>query len=320
MIASRPHGRIYNCITETIGNTPLIRLNSVVDGAQATVVGKLETFNPLWSVKDRIGLAMVENAEREGKINKDTLIIEPTSGNTGIALAWVCARRGYRLVVTMPETMSVERRRLMEAFGAEVILTPGDQGMTGAVAKAEELQREHPNSFIPHQFRNKANPRCHGETTAEEIWTDTNGEVDILVAGVGTGGTISGISEVLKNRKPSFRAVAVEPKNNPLISQRMAGQQLTPGSHKIQGTGVPFVPDNLNVEIVDEVVHVTDEEAITMTRRLAREEAMLCGISSGAAVHAAVQVARRAENAGKLIVVILGDLGERYLSTSLYPN
>jgi cysteine synthase len=313
-------GRIYDDITQTIGNTPLVRLRRVVGDAKATVVGKLENFNPLWSVKDRIGVAMIDAGEREGKINKNTTVIEPTSGNTGIGLAFTCAARGYRLVVTMPETMSLERRRLLKAFGAEVVLTPGEKGMNGAIAKAEELLRTTPNSFMPQQFKNPANPEIHRQTTAEEIWRDTDGKADILVSGVGTGGTITGVAEVIKKRKPSFQAIAVEPTTSPVISQRRAGQELKPGRHKIQGIGAGFIPAILNVDIIDDVIKVDDEDAFKMARRLAREEGMLCGISCGAAAHAAVQVAHRPENAGKLIVVVLPDLGERYLSTPLYPE
>ena len=313
-------GRIFDDITQTVGGTPLIKLRRVVGDAKATVVGKLENFNPLWSVKDRIGVAMIDAAERDGKINKDTTIIEPTSGNTGIGLAFVCAARGYKLVVTMPETMSRERWRLLRAFGAEVILTPGEKGMSGAVSRAEELVRSTPNSYMPQQFKNPANPEIHRKTTAEEIWRDTDGKVDILVSGVGTGGTITGVSEVLKKRKPSFKAIAVEPVASPVISQTKKGQPLQPGRHKIQGIGAGFIPGVLNMDIIDEVVQVNDEDAFVMARRLAREEGMLCGISCGAAAHAAIQVAKRPENEGKLIVVVLPDLGERYLSTALYPE
>ncbi|MCS6977194.1 MAG: cysteine synthase A [Gemmatales bacterium] len=313
-------GRIYDNITQCIGHTPLVRLNRVVGDAKATVVAKMENFNPLWSVKDRIGVAMIEAAEREGKITKDTVIIEPTSGNTGIGLAFTCAAKGYKLIVTMPETMSIERRRLLKAFGAEVVLTPGDRGMPGAVAKAEELHRSMPNSFMPQQFKNPANPEIHRRTTAEEIWNDTQGKADILVAGVGTGGTITGVGEVIKKRKPSFKCIAVEPAASPVITQRKQGQPLQPGRHKIQGIGAGFIPDVLNLEIVDEVFQVKEEDAFEMARRLAREEGLLCGISCGAAAHAAVQVAKRPENAGKLIVVVLPDLGERYLSTPLFPE
>jgi cysteine synthase len=313
-------GRIYDDITQTVGNTPLIRLRRVVDGAKATVVGKLENFNPLWSVKDRIGVAMIDAAEREGKVNKETTIIEPTSGNTGIGLAFTCAARGYKLVVTMPETMSLERRRLLKAFGAEVVLTPGEKGMNGAIAKAEEMLRTVPNSFMPQQFKNPANPEIHRQTTAEEIWHDTDGKVDILVSGVGTGGTITGVSEVIKKRKPSFKAIAVEPVTSPVITQKMNNQPLAPGRHRIQGIGAGFIPGVLNMSIIDEVIQVKDDDAFEMARRLAREEGMLCGISCGAAAYAAVQVAKRPENAGKLIVAVLPDLGERYLSTPLFPE
>ena len=313
-------GRIYDDITQTVGNTPLIKLRRVVGDSKATVVGKLENFNPLWSVKDRIGEAMISAGERDGKIKAGTTIIEPTSGNTGIGLAFVCAARGYKLMVTMPETMSLERRRLLKAFGAEVVLTPGEKGMNGSIARAEELLREIPNSFMPQQFNNPANPEVHRRTTAEEIWRDTDGKVDILVSGVGTGGTITGVSEVIKKRKPSFKAIAVEPTNSPVITQKMKGEELKPGRHKIQGLGAGFIPGVLNVKIIDEVILVDDEDCFKMARRLAKEEGMLCGISCGAAAHAAVQVAHRPENAGKLIVVVLPDLGERYLSTALYPE
>jgi len=313
-------GRIYDDITQTIGNTPLIRLRRVVGDAKATVVGKLENFNPLWSVKDRIGVSMIDAGERDGKINKSTTIIEPTSGNTGIGLAFCCAARGYKLVVTMPETMSLERRRLLKAFGAEVVLTPGEKGMNGAIAKAEELLRTTPNSFMPQQFNNPANPEIHRKTTAEEIWRDSDGKADILVSGVGTGGTITGVGEVIKKRKPSFKTIAVEPVTSPVITQQMNGQPLQPGRHRIQGLGAGFIPAVLNLKIIDEVIQVKDDDAFDMARRLAREEGMLCGISGGAATHVAVQVAKRAENAGKLIVVVLPDLGERYLSTPLFPE
>ncbi|HEV3117174.1 MAG TPA: cysteine synthase A [Gemmataceae bacterium] len=313
-------GKIYDDITQCIGHTPLIRLRRVVGDVKATVVAKPESFNPLWSVKDRIGVSMIDAAEREGKVNKNTTIVEPTSGNTGIGLAFTCAARGYKLVVTMPETMSLERRRLLKAFGAEVVLTPGDKGMNGAIAKAEEILKSTPNSFMPQQFKNPANPEIHRKTTAEEIWTDSEGKVDILISGVGTGGTITGVSEVIKKRKPSFKAIAVEPVASPVITQKMQGQELKPGKHKLQGIGAGFIPAILNLDIVDEVIQVKDEDAFEMARRLAREEGMLCGISSGAAVVAALQVARRPENAGKLIVVVLPDLGERYLSTPLYPE
>jgi len=313
-------GKIYDSITETIGHTPLVRFRRIVGDAKATVVGKLENFNPLWSVKDRIGVSMIEAAEREGKITKDTTIVEPTSGNTGIALAFTCAAKGYKLIVTMPETMSLERRRLLKAFGADIHLTPGDKGMNGAIAKAEELLRSIPNSFMPQQFKNPANPEIHRRTSAEEIWNDTNGQVDMLVSGVGTGGTITGVSEVIKKRKPSFKAIAVEPVTSPVITQKMQGQEMKPGRHKIQGIGAGFVPAVLNLDVVDEVIQVKDDDAFEMARRLAREEGMLCGISGGAAAHVAVQVAQRPESAGKLIVAVLPDLGERYLSTTLFPE
>jgi cysteine synthase A len=318
-LAQAFRGRIYDDITQTIGHTPLVRLRRVVGDAKATVVAKLESFNPLWSVKDRIGVAMINAAERDGKINKDTTVIEPTSGNTGIGLAFTCAARGYKFIATMPETMSLERRRLLKAFGAQVVLTEGAKGMKGAIAKAEELLRTIPNSFMPQQFDNPANPEVHRRTTAEEIWADTDGKADMLVSGVGTGGTISGVGSVLKKRKPSFRCVAVEPAKSPVITQKMQGQELKPAGHKIQGLGAGFIPKVLNVEVVDEVIRVEEEAAFETARRVAREEGMLCGISGGAAVWAAAQVARRPDSAGKLIVVVLPDLGERYLSTPLYP-
>jgi cysteine synthase len=306
--------RIHSSIIDTIGDTPLVRLNRVTAGARATVAAKLETFNPLGSVKDRIGASMIAAAEREGRINPDTIFLEPTSGNTGIALAAVCAVRGYRCVLVMPETMSVERRALLKAFGAELILTPGPEGMPGAVRKAEEMAAADQRYFIPQQFQNPANPDIHRRTTAEEIWQDTDGEVDVLVSGVGTGGTVTGVAEVLKSRKPSFRAIAVEPAASPVLS---GGQR---GAHPIQGIGAGFVPDVLRTELLDEIIQVANQDAITMTRRLAREEGILAGISSGAAAWAAVQVARRAENAGRLVVVVLPDTGERYLSTPTFEE
>jgi len=305
---------IYTDITKTVGNTPLVRLNHITAGAKAQIVAKLESRNPVGSVKDRIGVAMIDDAEKKGLISKDTVIIEPTSGNTGIALAFVCAARGYRLILTMPETMSVERRQLLTIFGAELVLTPGPGGMTGAIKKAEELVVSNPNYFMPQQFKNPANPEIHRQTTAEEIWRDTEGKVDILVAGVGTGGTITGIADVIKKRKPSFKAIAVEPANSPVLS---GGK---PSPHKIQGIGAGFVPDVLRLDLVDEIIKVKDEDAGEMTRRLAREEGILCGISAGAATWAALEVAKRPENAGKLIVVIIPDTGERYLSTGLFKG
>jgi cysteine synthase A len=316
-------GRIYDDITQTIGNTPLVRLRRVVGDAKATIVAKMENFNPLWSVKDRIGVSMIEAAEKAGKITKDTLIVEPTSGNTGIGLAFTCASKGYKLTVTMPESMSLERRRLLKAFGANLVLTPAEKGMSGAIAEAERIFNEaggEPKAFIPQQFKNPANPEIHRKTTAEEIWRDTDGKVDILVSGVGTGGTITGVSEVIKARKPSFKAIAVEPVNSPVITQKLKGETLKPGRHKIQGIGAGFIPGILNVGIIDEVFLVNDDDSFEMARRLAKEEGMLCGISCGAAAYAAVQIGKRPENAGKLIVVVLPDLGERYLSTSLFPE
>ena len=301
-------------VTHLIGNTPLVRLNRVTDGAVAGVVAKLESFNPAGSVKDRLGVALIDAAEEAGLIRPDTIILEPTSGNTGIALAQVAAARGYRIVLTMPETMSVERRKLLLAYGAELVLTPGADGMPGAIAKAEELAKTDQRYFVPQQFENPANPAIHRKTTAEEIWRDTDGKVDIFVAGVGTGGTITGVAQVLKERKPSVQIVAVEPAASPVLS---GGKK---GPHPIQGIGAGFVPPVLDLDLVDEIIGVSNEDAVTLARRLAREEGVLAGISSGAATAAALQVARRPENAGKLVVVVLPDFGERYLSTPLFAD
>lgn len=317
---SATSNRIFDDITQCIGNTPLVRLRRVTEGCVATVLGKMENCNPMWNVKDRIGRAMIDAAERDGRIGTNTVVIEPTSGNTGIGLAFVCAARGYKLRVTMPESMSLERRRLLRALGAEIVLTPAAEGMPGAVRKAEELVKANEHYYMPQQFKNPANPEIHRQTTAEEIWRDTGGAVDIVVAGVGTGGTITGVGEVLKSRKPTVRIVAVEPATSAVISQRLAGQPLQPGKHTIQGIGAGFIPDVLNLSVIDEVVAVRDEEATETTRQLAQQEGLMCGISSGAAGWAALQVARRGENAGKLIVVIMPDLGERYLSTKLFPE
>jgi cysteine synthase len=316
-------GHIYNNIIETVGRTPLVRLNRVAAGLPATILLKCEFFNPLGSVKDRIGMAMIEDAEKRGVLKKDTVIIEPTSGNTGIALAFVAAAKGYKIILTMPETMSLERRTLLAMLGAKLVLTPGAEGMKGAIAKAEQLAKETPNSWIPQQFDNPSNPEIHRRTTAEEIWADTDGKVDILISAVGTGGTITGCVEVIKTRKPAFQAIAVEPKDSPVISQSLAGQPLKPGPHKIQGTGAGFIPKNLhlkdangNPQIV-ECLQVTNDESFAMARRLAKEEGILAGISTGANVCAAIEVAKRPENKGKLIVTVACSTGERYLSTPL---
>lgn len=304
-------GQVFSDITKTIGRTPLVRLNRITAGLDAEIAVKCEFFNPLSSVKDRIGTAMIEAGERDGKIGKETTIIEPTSGNTGIALAFVCAAKGYQLILTMPDTMSAERRILLRMLGADLILTPGAEGMPGAIRKAEQLLKEMKDSFMPQQFNNPANPEVHRRTTAVEIWEDTNGRVDAIVAGVGTGGTITGVAEVIKSKKPAFKAIAVEPVDSPVIS---GGK---PGPHKIQGIGAGFIPKNLNMSIIDEVIKVTNDDSFAMARRLSKEEGILCGISSGANVWSAIQYAKRPENKGKLIVTIAASTGERYLSTAL---
>jgi cysteine synthase A len=310
-------GRIHNSIVDTIGRTPLVRLKRISKDLPATIAVKCEFFNPLGSVKDRIGAAMIEDAEARGLLKEGTTIVEPTSGNTGIALAFVAAAKGYKLILTMPETMSLERRTLLAMLGAQLVLTPGSEGMKGAIARAEQLLKETPGAWMPQQFNNASNPAIHSSTTAEEIWEDTDGKVDILVSAVGTGGTLTGVSEAIKARKPGFKSVAVEPKDSPVISQTRAGEPIKPGPHKIQGTGAGFVPANLHLDIVDEVLTVTNDEAIIMARRLAKEEGILAGISSGANVHAAIELAKRPENAGKLIVTVACSTGERYLSTAL---
>ncbi len=311
--------RLFNSITETIGNTPLVRINRLFD-TDAEVYAKLEFFNPLSSVKDRIGTAMIEDGIRRGKVGEDTVVIEPTSGNTGIALAFVCAAKGLRLMLTMPESMSLERRAVLRALGADLILTPAAEGMKGAVAKAEELVAETKNSFMPQQFRNPANIEIHRRTTAEEIWNDTDGRADILISGVGTGGTITGVGEVIKQRKPDFKCLAVEPIHSPVIQQTRAGEALQPGPHKIQGIGAGFIPEILNLDLIDEVLHVNNDEAFSWAREASRAEGILCGISSGAALCAANQVATRSESAGKMIIVVLPSFGERYLSTPLFEQ
>jgi cysteine synthase A len=315
--------KIYNNIVETVGRTPLVKLNRVTEGVPATIALKCEFFNPLGSVKDRIGMAMIEDAERRGILKPGGVIIEPTSGNTGIGLAFVAAAKGYKVILTMPDTMSLERRTLLALLGAELVLTPGSEGMRGAIAKADQLLQDTPDAWMPQQFNNEANPAIHSKTTAEEIWADTDGQVDILVSAVGTGGTITGVVEALRPRKPSFQAIAVEPADSPVINQTLSGQPIKPGPHKIQGTGAGFVPGNLHLKNssgepqIVECVKVTNDEAIAMARRLAKEEGILGGISTGANVHAAIQVAKRPENAGKLIVTIGCSTGERYLSTAL---
>ena len=309
--------RIYEDITRTIGNTPLVRINKLIRSG-ATVLAKVEGHNPLASIKDRIGVSMIDAGERDGKIKPGTTIIEPTSGNTGISLAFVCAARGYRCILTMPESMSIERRKVLRALGAELVLTPAADGMPGAIRKAEQVLSETPGGFMPQQFNNPANPEAHRRTTAEEIWNDTDGQVDIVIAGIGTGGTITGIAEVIKQRKPGFQAVAVEPLQSPVLSQMRAGKQMSPGPHKIQGIGAGFVPAVLNLDVVDEVIQVDQDEAMEWARRAAREEGLFVGISSGAALRAADVVAARPENAGKTIVAILPSFGERYLSSPLF--
>ena len=317
-MSSGSRGRIHDDITQCIGNTPLVKFNRLADGCAATILGKVESANPLCSVKDRIAKAMIDAAVSDGLIKDDTMIIEPTSGNTGIGLAFVCAARGYKLTVTMPEDMSVERRRLLKALGAELVLTPAVEAMAGAVRKAEELVADNPNYYMPQQFENPVNPEIHRKTTGEEIWRDTGGAVDVVVAGVGTGGTLTGVGERLKSRKPGVRIVAVEPAGSPVITQHLAGEELTPETHAIQGIGAGFIPDVLNLDIIDEVIPVADEDAIETSRLLAKKEGLMGGICCGAATFAALQVARRESSRGQLVVVILPDLGERYLSTRLF--
>jgi cysteine synthase A len=312
--------KIYNHITDLIGNTPLVRLHRLTEGAGAEVLLKLEFFNPASSVKDRIGVAMIEAAEAAGLLTKDSVIVEPTSGNTGIALAFACAAKGYKCILTMPDTMSVERRLLLRGYGAQIVLTPGSEGMGGAIAEAERITANTPHSYMPQQFKNWSNPEIHRKTTAEEIWNDTEGKVDFLVAGVGTGGTITGVGEVIKKRKPSFKTVAVEPTESPVLTQTRNHEPIHPGKHLIQGIGAGFVPEILNMDVVDEIIQVSGEDSLTWSRRCAKEEGILVGISSGAAIYAAIQVARRPENAGKMIVAIVPSYGERYLSTALFAD
>jgi cysteine synthase A len=316
----KPENVVYENIIDTMGGTPLVRINRMIPREGATVLAKCEFFNPLSSVKDRIGVAMIEAAERAGKIDKDTVIVEPTSGNTGIALAFVCAARGYRLILTMPESMSLERRRLLKALGAEVALTPATDGMQGAINRAQSILADHRKSFMPQQFENPANPEIHRRTTAEEIWRDTQGAVDILVAGVGTGGTITGVGEVIKQRKPGFKVIALEPTNSPVITQVMSKQPMKAGRHKIQGIGAGFIPKNLNISVIDEVMLVEDEESFEWAKKLHKQEGIFGGISSGAAMSAAAKVAARPENKGKVIVAVLPSIGERYLSTPLFEQ